>query len=84
MYHYAIAVQAGFAACMVGGTFLSFQYNEMLWHFVGLSMALRGIAMRATQPVVVPAVAEPEPPLLDPHAPRIPPRRRPAGAPVEA
>lgn len=47
-YSYAVALQAAFAACLVGGTFLPFQYNEMLWHFVGLSMALRAIAMKAT------------------------------------
>jgi putative inorganic carbon (HCO3(-)) transporter len=47
-YSHAVALQAAFAACLVGGSFLPFQYNEILWHFVGLSMALRAIAMNAT------------------------------------
>jgi hypothetical protein len=52
-----VAIQAAFAACLVGGSFLPFQYNEILWHFVGLSMALRAIAMKAT--VTSPSLANP-------------------------
>jgi putative inorganic carbon (HCO3(-)) transporter len=43
--YFAIAVQTGLAALIVGGTFLPFQYTEILWHFVGLSMALRAVAI---------------------------------------
>jgi putative inorganic carbon (HCO3(-)) transporter len=55
-YHYAVAIQTAFASCVVGGSFLPWQYTEMLWHFIALSMALRVIAMRslASQTVEAP------------------------------
>jgi putative inorganic carbon (hco3(-)) transporter len=46
-YHYAVAIQTAFAACVVGGSFLPFQYIEVMWHFIALSMALRALAMRS-------------------------------------
>ena len=46
---YAIALEASFAAALVGGSFVSFQYNEMMWHFVGLSIALETIAMKPVE-----------------------------------
>jgi probable O-glycosylation ligase (exosortase A-associated) len=52
-YYFAVALQIGFVACIVGGTFLPFQYTEILWHFVGLSMALRTVAIEA---VTVPSL----------------------------
>jgi hypothetical protein len=30
---------------MVGGSFVSFQYSEMLWHFFALSIALDRVAV---------------------------------------
>ena len=30
-------------AFMVGGSFVPFQYNEMVWHVLGITMALDGI-----------------------------------------
>ena len=33
------------ASVHLGATFLPFQYTEILWHFVDLSMALRAVAM---------------------------------------
>jgi putative inorganic carbon (HCO3(-)) transporter len=44
-FTYAVALQAALTACLIGGTFLPFQYVEILWHFVGLSMALRSVAL---------------------------------------
>jgi probable O-glycosylation ligase (exosortase A-associated) len=41
---YATALEAALVAAAVGGTFVIFQYSEMLWHFVGLSIALEAIA----------------------------------------
>jgi probable O-glycosylation ligase (exosortase A-associated) len=37
---YAKALEAGFVVFAVGGTFVIFQYNEMLWHWFALSIAL--------------------------------------------
>jgi probable O-glycosylation ligase (exosortase A-associated) len=41
---YANALISALAVYCVGGTFLSYQYNEMVWHFFGLSSALYFIA----------------------------------------
>jgi hypothetical protein len=44
----------------VGGSFLSSQYSEMFWHFIGLSTALSLIAAKeveAEAPEAVPARA---------------------------
>jgi probable O-glycosylation ligase (exosortase A-associated) len=44
---YAIALESGLVAFIVGGSFVSFQYSEMLWHYFGLTMALERVAVRA-------------------------------------
>jgi putative inorganic carbon (HCO3(-)) transporter len=54
--HFAIALQSSFTVLIVAGTFVPFQYKEMLWHFVGLSTALYALGT-ATVPVSV--VAKP-------------------------
>jgi probable O-glycosylation ligase (exosortase A-associated) len=41
---YATALEAALFTAAVGGTFVIFQYSEMLWHFVALSIALETIA----------------------------------------
>ncbi|MGH9387897.1 MAG: O-antigen ligase family protein [Vicinamibacterales bacterium] len=38
--HYGTAIEAALLAFAVGGTFVIFQYVEMLWHAIGLSMAI--------------------------------------------
>jgi putative inorganic carbon (hco3(-)) transporter len=38
--HYASALEAALAVFAVGGTFVHIQYTEMLWHIVGLTMAV--------------------------------------------
>jgi probable O-glycosylation ligase (exosortase A-associated) len=52
---YATALEAALVTAAVGGTFVASQYSEMLWHFVGLSIALEtiasGIAMRGADTV---------------------------------
>lgn len=48
----ASAMETALAVFAVGGTFLSFQYNEVLWHFFALSVVLDRIT---TQAVAVPA-----------------------------
>jgi O-antigen ligase len=41
---YANALITSLVVFAAGGTFLSSQYNEMFWHFVGLSTALWVVA----------------------------------------
>jgi probable O-glycosylation ligase (exosortase A-associated) len=43
--HYAQALSTSFIVFAAGGTFLPAQYNEMYWHFVGLTIALHAIAI---------------------------------------
>jgi probable O-glycosylation ligase (exosortase A-associated) len=42
---YAIGMESALMAFVVGGTFVPFQYVEMLWHFFGLTIALEAVAM---------------------------------------
>lgn len=48
---YANALITSILAFAVGGTFLSYQYNEMIWHFIGLSIALTFLANEVPIPV---------------------------------
>jgi probable O-glycosylation ligase (exosortase A-associated) len=40
----AIALEASLTAFFVGGSFVPFQYNEMVWHFLGLTIVLTRLA----------------------------------------
>jgi putative inorganic carbon (hco3(-)) transporter len=42
----AVALQTSLVVFLVGGSFVIFQYNEMLWHFVGLTIALERLAVQ--------------------------------------
>jgi probable O-glycosylation ligase (exosortase A-associated) len=42
---YATALETGLVAFIVGGTFVPFQYIEMLWHYFGLTIALERVAV---------------------------------------
>ena len=42
---YAVAFEAAIAAFVVGGSFVSFQYCEMLWHYFALTIALERVAV---------------------------------------
>jgi probable O-glycosylation ligase (exosortase A-associated) len=44
---FAFTLESAMVAFIVGGTFLPFQYTEMLWHFIGLSIALNFLAREA-------------------------------------
>jgi probable O-glycosylation ligase (exosortase A-associated) len=77
---YAIAVEISLVTFIAGGTFLNGQYGEMLWHFIGISMALSTVAAAelAKQPKKVKVevqAARPTPPY---------PSSRPASAPAGA
>ena len=41
---YAVGLEAALVAFAVGGTFVPFQYYEMLWHYFALTMALEAVA----------------------------------------
>jgi len=52
---YGTALEASLVAFAVGGTFVPFQYNEMLWHFIALTIVLdRLIKERLALPAPVP------------------------------
>jgi probable O-glycosylation ligase (exosortase A-associated) len=61
---YANALMTSIVTFAVGGTFLSFQYNEMIWHLIGLSTTLSFLVDEAPSRVVAPApaIAVPEQP----------------------
>jgi probable O-glycosylation ligase (exosortase A-associated) len=46
---YAIAIEGGLVAFVVGGTFLSNQYFEMPWHWVGLTIVLAGLSEKLSR-----------------------------------
>jgi putative inorganic carbon (hco3(-)) transporter len=48
----AIALEASLIAFGVGGSFVIFQYNEMLWHIIGLSIVLRRLAVQQAKDVL--------------------------------
>lgn len=39
----AVAIELGMIVFLISGSFISFQYNEMLWHYIGISIALEKI-----------------------------------------
>ena len=69
---YAIAFETSLLAFMVGGSFVSFQYCEMLWHYFALTIALERVAVREMaalreRKAVVPAAAIASAPSPDPE-----------------
>jgi putative inorganic carbon (HCO3(-)) transporter len=42
----AVALETSLVVFVVGGSFVPFQYNEMLWHIIGLTIALRQIGLK--------------------------------------
>jgi probable O-glycosylation ligase (exosortase A-associated) len=63
---YANALMTSLVTFAVGGTFLSSQYNEMAWHFIGLGTALSFLAAEAptSEAVAVPEMATADPALV--------------------
>ena len=43
----AVALQNSLCALLVGSLFLSFAYKEIVWHFIGLTIAVERIALQA-------------------------------------
>ena len=56
---YAAAVQVALTVFVVGGSFVTFQYREIYWHFVGITMAFPLIAENSK--VIAPPAVEPVP-----------------------
>jgi len=48
---YAVGLESALVAFAVGGSFVPFQYYEMLWHYFALTMALEAVAMNETSAV---------------------------------
>lgn len=42
---YAIGLESSLVAFVIGGSFVSFQYSEMLWHYFALTIALERVAV---------------------------------------
>jgi probable O-glycosylation ligase (exosortase A-associated) len=67
MGRYGTALESSLLAFMVGGSFVPFQYSEMLWHFFALTIALERVAAaeaaairtKVTAPESAPARQEP-------------------------
>ena len=65
--HFAVAIEGALVAFAVGGTFVTFQYVEMLWHTLALAMVINRLAAeraaalqaapRSAAPVVQPVRA---------------------------
>ena len=82
--HYGTAIEAALVAFSVGGAFVIFQYVELLWHVIGLSMVVhyftqKELAAKETaaareastsRPPDRP-VARPQSPVFNPRRPRI-------------
>ena len=60
---YASALEASLIVFIVGGSFVIFQYTEILWHVMALTMALHSIAVTTmeTATVETPAAETPKP-----------------------
>jgi probable O-glycosylation ligase (exosortase A-associated) len=61
---YANALETGLAVIVVGGAFVIFQYNELLWHLIGLTIALHRLTVAAEARLVVPVPAPAALPVL--------------------
>lgn len=42
----ASALEISLVVFLIGGSFIPFQYNEMVWHFIGLTIAIERLALR--------------------------------------
>jgi len=51
---YATAVETAIVAAMVGGSFVNFQYVEMFWHMIALTIAMNRMLVAKTAVVTAP------------------------------
>lgn len=66
---YAIAFESSLVAFIVGGSFVSFQYCEMLWHYFALTIALERVAVREMAAQREVKAAEPAAPVAPASSP---------------
>lgn len=64
---YAVALESSLLAFMVGGSFVSFQYSEMLWHYFALTIALERVAVAEMATERAKKNAEAAPPANEPN-----------------
>lgn len=57
----AMALRSGLSVFLIAGSFLPFQYNEMLWHYIFLSFTLDQVAHQAA----LEAIKGPPPPIIN-------------------
>jgi putative inorganic carbon (hco3(-)) transporter len=71
---YAVALESAMVAFIVGGSFVSFHYCEMLWHFFALTIALENVAVKEVAAAREAAAlqARSAAPAASPVAPRTP------------
>ena len=63
--HYATGMQSAVVAFMVGGSFVSFHYSEMLWHFFALTIALEQVAVTEAARIRDQQARERNPPVVE-------------------
>jgi len=63
--HYARALESALIAFMVGGSFVSFHYCEMLWHFFALTIALERVAKTEAASIREPETSAARPPMVE-------------------
>jgi probable O-glycosylation ligase (exosortase A-associated) len=49
---FAFAIEGSILAFVVGGSFVPFQYTEMLWHVIGFSIVLNLLSVKALEPAL--------------------------------
>jgi O-antigen ligase len=64
----ATALETSLIVFLVGGNFINIQFNEMLWHYIGFTIVLEGLAIQyvsaaVSVPSAVPQVAAIETPV---------------------
>jgi hypothetical protein len=55
---YAIGLQTGLIAFVVGGSFVNVQYSELFWHYLCLTVALKGVVRQSRVPAQRPMNAD--------------------------
>jgi hypothetical protein len=49
---FGVALETSLVVICIGGAFVNFQYVELFWHTIGLTIAINTVAMHAARPAV--------------------------------